>query len=108
MFSLINRIKELYQPLADCKRSYGVYSDGDGNFQIRAVGDNDVFVVADGIPACMMAELIAELLNMVAGVAGTNVAKPTPKPRESSGSSDGWLDRLIRRGEDQIRAKDRH
>jgi hypothetical protein len=68
MFSLINRIKELYKPLADCKRSYGVYSN-DGNFQIRAISDDDVFIVADNIPFFMVAELIAELLNVAAGVA---------------------------------------
>ena len=91
MFSLINKIKELYKPLADCKRSYGVYSNK-GNFQIRAVSDDDVFVVADNIPFFMVAELIAELLNVAAGVA-TEAAHSTTK--------DGWLDRLIRHAEDR-------
>jgi hypothetical protein len=73
MFSLIDRLKQLYKPLADCKRSYGVYSNK-GNFQIRAISDDDVFIVADNIPFFMVAELIAELLNMSAGVAGNNNA----------------------------------
>ena len=73
MFSIINRIGQLYKPLADCKRSYGVYSKN-GNFQIRAIGDDDVFVIADNIPFFMVAELIAELLNVAAGVTGNNNA----------------------------------
>jgi hypothetical protein len=94
-FSLINKIKQLYKPLAECKRSYGAYSSGKGNFQIRAISDDDVFVVADNIPFFMVAELIAELLNVAAGVA-------TP-------AEIGWLDRAIREAEDNIRhGKDHH
>jgi hypothetical protein len=92
MFSLIDRIGQLYKPLADRKRAYGVYPKGNGNFQIRAVGDDDVFVVADNIPSSMVAELIVELLNVVAGVAGN--AKP-------KATNDGWLDRLISHAENR-------
>jgi hypothetical protein len=69
MFSLIYRIKELYKPLADDRYTYGAYSDQKGNFEIRAVGDHDVFTVAAHIPSYGIAELIAELLNVAAGVA---------------------------------------
>jgi len=74
MLSLIDKIRQLYKPLADCKLTYGVYSNGNGNFQIRAVGDDDVFVVADAIPFFQVAELIAELLNVAGGVAGNDNA----------------------------------
>jgi hypothetical protein len=91
MFSLIDRIRRLYSPLADRKRSYGVYSNGKGNFLIRAISDDDVFVIADNIPFFMVAELIAELLNLAAGVATA----------EAAATNDGWLDRAIRNAENR-------
>ena len=69
MFSLIDRIKRLYQPLADRKQSYGIYDNGDGNFHILAVDDGGGFIVANDIPCFHIAELITELLNVAAGVA---------------------------------------
>ena len=69
MFSLIRTIKQLYWPLADHHYSYGAYSDQKGNFEIRAIGDDDVFTIAENIPCYGIAELIAELLNLAAGIA---------------------------------------
>jgi len=69
MFSLIEEFKQLYKPLADRARSYEVYSSGNGNFHILATDDAGGFIIADNIPSFGMAELIAELLNLAAGVA---------------------------------------
>jgi hypothetical protein len=69
MVSLIDKLKRIYKPLADRKRSSGVYDNGDGNFHILAIDFNGGFIVADDIPSFGMAELIAELLNLTAAVA---------------------------------------
>jgi hypothetical protein len=74
IFSLIEEFKQLYKPLADRARSYGVYSSGNGNFRVLAVDDGGGFIIADNIPSFGMAELIAESLNLVARVAGNDDA----------------------------------
>jgi hypothetical protein len=70
MFSLIEEFKQLYKPLADRRRYFGVYSSANGNFHVLAIDDNGGFIIADDIPSFQIGELIAETLNLAARVAG--------------------------------------